>query len=335
MNPFLEAVKAFSQGNFTPFLHSECSFRKADKTFIDGKPAVMEHLREHPDFFKEMEIISPESIWTMSLKNAEGNLIKMYSENGLIHKISEFKPDEVRQRVRCVISYDGTNFAGFQTQNDVRTVQKEIASVVSVVNDYLTPVTGSSRTDSGVHAYGQVIHFDTHHDFIAQKWKMILNHALPEDIHVEECELVHPLFHARFDVISKEYRYVINLGEYCPLRRHYEWTIHQKIDLDVLQKELKKIEGTFDFASFCKGENEVTVRTIYEASMELNGTQLVLKFRGNGFLHNMIRLIVGSLIDIASGKSEMDMNQLIDDQNRTHTKSIAPGWGLYLVKINY
>jgi tRNA pseudouridine38-40 synthase len=335
MSGFLTAAKAFTEGLLASSLHSEAQMRLADKTLLAGKESISSYLVSHPGFFAGMERISPDSEATVSYKNGLGDFIKLFPVGNLVGKIVEFHPDDVRQRIRVTVEYDGTDFAGFQTQTADRTVQSELMKVVSMVNDRPTPVTGASRTDAGVHAYGQVVHFDTKHDFSESKWRMILNHALPHDIHVVSVEKVHPVFHARFDVYSKEYHYALNLGDPSALRRNYEWALDRMLDLDILKAELAKIVGTHDFQSFCKGENESTIRTIFSAEMAVEGDHVTLIFIGNGFLHNMIRLLVGALVNIASGKTDADMTAILADRNRDHTHLLAPAGGLYLKKIVY
>lgn len=335
MSKFMDSAKAFCDGNMLASLDGDVVLILADKSYQQGKQAIIDSLINQLDFFSGMKIISDDSNVTVSFRNAQDHLIKCYAKGNLIGKIVEFNPDDIRQRIKLVIEYDGTNFSGFQIQPNVRTVQKELMDILTVINNRPTGVTGASRTDALVHALEQTVHFDTKYDFSEEKWLTILNHALPKDIHVKTVKKVHPLFHSRFDVDRKEYQYIINLGEYSALKRNYEWTPGRKIDLDIIEKELFKLVGTFDFSSFCKGEKESTKRTIYEASMKVKNKHLYLTFIGNGFLHNMIRLIVGSLVEIASGQTDIDILAIIADKSRTYTQNLAFGGGLYLVKVIY
>lgn len=332
---FLQYAEQFKLGNLEGIFHPETRLIFPDKSVIFGRDSVLEYLRNHPQFFQGMERISPDSDVTVSFRIPDGDLIKIFSYEAYVGKIIWFEPSVVRQRIKLTLEYDGTEFRGFQMQKDLRTVQSELTEVLTRINNYPTPVTGASRTDAGVHALCQVVHFDTQYDFSEAKWKMILNHALPTDLHVIKAEKVHPLFHSRFDVSAKEYQYILNLGEYSALRRNQEWCLESPIDLAILERELKKIVGTHDFQSFCKGENESTIRTIYEASMKRDGDHLILTFHGDGFLHNMIRLLVGSMVAIASGLPSQDINSILADRNRDHTKYLAPSGGLYLVRIEY
>lgn len=333
---FADALRTFASGQIDETLfHPETGLRLPDKILLRGPEAVCAHLRAHPEFFAGLLRISPDSSVTVTFKNAAGNFVKVFSYEDRIGKIVQFVPDEVRQRIKLTLEYDGTDFFGFQRQKEDRTVQAELEAALSVINGEPTPVTGASRTDAGVHALGQTAHFDTHRDFSEAKWEMILNHALPKDIVVRKAEKVHPLFHSRYDVLRKEYRYLLRIGNPSALDRNREWAVPGPLDLTRLAAELKKIEGTHDFASFCKGENDDTVRTVYEARMETEGGRLLLTFVGDGFLHNMIRLIVGTLVDIASGKTEDDLSRILSEKSRRSTRSLAPAGGLYLVRIDY
>lgn len=332
---FFDALRGFQTGCLDGIFHREVGLRLPDKVLLIGPEAVADYLRIHPGFFAELRQISPDSPVTVTFQNGEGHLIKVFATEDRIGKIVEFHPDEIRQRIKLTIEYDGTDFAGFQIQPTGRTVQDELQKVLAIINANPTPVTGASRTDTGVHALGQVVHFDTKYDFSEEKWRMILRHALPADIGVKQVEKVHPLFHARYDVIRKEYRYVLNLGDYSALRRNREWTVDRSINREILAAQLHKITGVHDFAAFCKGTNEDTIRTVFETQIKDSGDRIELTFNGDGFLHNMIRLLVGSLVDIASGKSQGDIGAILKERNRMHTKSLAPAGGLYLVQIDY
>ncbi|MBN2504164.1 MAG: tRNA pseudouridine(38-40) synthase TruA, partial [Bacilli bacterium] len=157
---------------------------------------------------------------------------------------------------------------------------------------------------------------------------------LPDDIHVKTVYFAPVLFHSRFDVLAKEYRYTLNLGEYDPLRRNYEWTVDE-LDLGTLEKNLKQLLGSHDFTSFCTGDKEDRVRTIFKADYEIEDDKLQLVFIGDGFLHHMLRLIVFQLVLIASGKVDYDIESLINDMSRRRTTRLAPSGGLCLEKVIY
>ncbi len=238
------------------------------------------------------------------------------------------------RRIRALISYDGTLFYGFQAQKDERTVQAEIDSILTEINGFPTRLRGASRTDAGVHATGQVIDFETARVFTPAKWMHILNRRLPKDIHVKSVHVAPPLFHSRFDVEKKQYRYTLNQGEYDPLRRNFEWTV-ENLDLEVLKHNLGMLLGRHDFTSFCHGEKDDRTRTIFKADYENTGNRLELVFVGDGFLHYMLRLIVYQLVQIASGKVEHDIAGLLSDMSRKRTTRMAPAGGLCLEKVFY
>jgi tRNA pseudouridine38-40 synthase len=198
----------------------------------------------------------------------------------------------------------------------------------------MTVLNGASRTDTGVHAAGQVVHFDTTRTIPPDRWKVILNHSLSPDLHVVDASYAHPLFHSRFDVHEKEYRYTIDQGEFDPLRRRYAWYT-EAFDVSILEREMKSVLGTHDFTSFCTGEQDIPIRTIREARVERDGTKVVLVFIGEGFLHHMIRILVATLVRIAQGRMKEDIASLIAARSRVKTKEIAPAAGLCLMRVKY
>ncbi|HOW37685.1 MAG TPA: hypothetical protein PLZ76_02110, partial [Bacillota bacterium] len=154
---FAEALSRFQTGNPDGILHPEAGLRLPDKVLIRGETAVAEYFRAHPELFSGLVPISPDSEVTVTFKNNGGALIKIFAYEGKIGKIVEFRPDDIRQRLKLTIEYDGTDFSGFQIQPEGRTVQDELQKAVSLINGSPTAVTGASRTDAGVHALGQVV----------------------------------------------------------------------------------------------------------------------------------------------------------------------------------
>ena len=232
------------------------------------------------------------------------------------------------------IEYDGTMYYGMQKQSSsaIDTIQEEIEKALKLMLKKDVIVFVSSRTDRGVHAKGQVVHFFGE-GISPKNYKTALNGLLPKDIRIIKAYARSQLFNCRFDVVKKEYQYIIDMGEYDVFSKNYVW--FTKINnISKMRDELSSLLGTHDFVAFCKGEKEDTVRTIYEASLHLCENRVVLKFVGDGFLHNMIRLIVGSLIEIdESGVGSL--KYIIDSRDKTKTARIAPASGLYLMKIYY
>lgn len=243
------------------------------------------------------------------------------------------------QRMKCIVSYDGTLFSGYQVQVDKRTVQSELESVLEKMHKKTVKVVASGRTDAGVHALGQVIHFDTHLDIPEERWVSALNAMLPKDIAVLSAESVSETFHARYDAKGKTYKYEIQLSKIRnPLMRHYSYHYPYPVDEGRIEKAISYAIGTHDFSSFCAANTDVKdkVRTIHSIECERSGDLLTLTYTGNGFLYNMVRILTGTLIEIGSGRREPDeMEQIIAACDRSAAGKTAPPQGLYLQKVYY
>lgn len=243
------------------------------------------------------------------------------------------------QRMKCIISYDGTLFSGYQVQVDKRTVQSELESILEKMHKKPVKVVASGRTDAGVHALGQVIHFDTHLDIPADRWVQALNAMLPKDIAVLSAEPVRENFHARYDAKGKTYKYEIQLSKIRnPLMRHYAYHYPYSIDKVRIEKAITYAIGTHDFSSFCAANTDVKdkVRTIHSIECEIAGDLLTLTYTGNGFLYNMVRILTGTLIEIGTGRREPEeMEQIIAACDRSKAGKTAPPQGLYLQKVYY
>ena len=245
-------------------------------------------------------------------------------------------------RYKAVIAYDGTKFNGFQAQPNGRTVQEEIEKTLTKMNDgQLIQVFGSGRTDAGVHALGQVIHFDYPDDRPLERLRFGLDTQTPEDISVKCVEKVSSDFHARYHVIEKTYQFRVDIGKpRSPFRRYYASYFPYPLDLDKIRRALPDLLGTHDFTSFCASGSSVEdkVRTIHEASLSVNpqGDELVFTFRGDGFLYKMIRILVGTLLKIGNGRLAEDaIPAIIEAKNRDLAGPTAHPEGLYLVEVVY
>ena len=243
-------------------------------------------------------------------------------------------------RYKCTVSYDGTLFHGFQSQGMLRTVQKEIEDVLYIIHKKPVTIYASGRTDALVHAYGQVFHFDS--EIVMKEWNMqnAINTRLPKDIYISSVEIVDESFHARFSAVKKEYHYLISLGAFNPLKRNYVFHPsypRSKIDYNKMEEASKIFIGTHDFKSFTKNHIiENTVRTIYDLKFEYNDDLLTIKIVGNGFLHNMVRIIVGMLYEVGKGNiTKDDLIKIMEAKDRTKAPKIAPSNGLYLFKVYY
>ncbi|XMB67638.1 tRNA pseudouridine(38-40) synthase TruA [Mycoplasmatota bacterium zrk1] len=239
-------------------------------------------------------------------------------------------------RIKCTVSYDGTNYNGWQKQVNQPTIQGQIeASIQKLHNGLYIKTHGASRTDSGVHANNQVFHFDTELDLAPYRWKIAINNYLSDDIYIKKVEIVGDDFHARYDVKKKEYKYYVNLNEYNPLlrdRMHFE---RRNLNVELMKKEVKEIIGRHNFKSFTGGTiYDNYVREIFDASITNNNGILEFTFIGSGFLRYMVRTIVGTLIEIGYGKKN-NIKEILISENRNCAGKSESSVGLYLDKIWY
>jgi tRNA pseudouridine38-40 synthase len=243
-------------------------------------------------------------------------------------------------RYKCQVAYDGTAFHGYQVQPNKRTVQLELeAALLKLHKGREVKVTASGRTDAGVHAKGQVIHFDSDLGIPVLKWPLALNAVLPSEIAILTVEEVDLDFHARFDAVGKEYRYFVdNRKIRDPFQRNYSHHFPFSLEIERMQEACAHLIGEYDFTSFCSAKTEVVdrVRTIYELDLSMEGEQLMFRFRGNGFLYNMVRIIVGTLLQVGTGDIEPDsIPGILAKHDRIYAGKTAPPQGLYLWEVFY
>ncbi|MGM0122999.1 tRNA pseudouridine(38-40) synthase [Enterococcus sp. AZ194] len=245
-------------------------------------------------------------------------------------------------RYKATISYDGTNFNGFQRQPNGRTVQEEVEKTLKkMANGKTIQIFGSGRTDAGVHAIGQVIHFDYPETRPLERMRFGLDTQTPEDIAVKSVEIVQEDFHARYLVTEKTYQFRVDIGKpRSPFRRFYASYFPYPIDVEKIQRALPDLLGTHDFTAFCASGSPIEdkVRTIYEAKMTVNeaGDELLFTFRGDGFLYKMIRILVGTLLKIGNGRMpEGVLPEIIASKDRNLAGPTAHPEGLYLVEVKY
>ena len=246
------------------------------------------------------------------------------------------------QRYFITFSYDGTNFSGYQKQPRERTIQNELEKSLKEINENKkVEVHASGRTDAKVHALNQKAHFDLDIKITKEKLKKALNSLLPEDIHIKNVEEVSDNFHARYNAKGKEYIYKINMGEYKPLERNYVYQYNNRLDVTEIERAMKYLEGTHNFKSFTKTDEEKDdyVRTLSQTNLirdlkDVN--KITLVFVGTGFLRYMVRNMVGTLIEVGEGKRKSeDIITILKEQNRTHAGKTAAPEGLYLKNVFY
>lgn len=244
------------------------------------------------------------------------------------------------KRMKATVSYDGTNFSGYQSQPGMRTVQAEIdKALVKLHKDPTSHAVASGRTDAGVHALGQVIHFDTPLD-IGDRWLMALNVLLPKDVRITEIERVEDDFHARYGAKGKTYQYKWSYGKLqSPFDRNF--TVHlgnSDPDIERMNAGAAYLIGTHDFTSLCSAKTATTnkVRTIRKLTLERQQDELILEVEGDGFLYNMVRTIAGVLLAVGIGWDEPeDIQKILEAKDRQSAGKTAAAHGLYLMEVTY
>lgn len=245
------------------------------------------------------------------------------------------------KRVKATVAYDGTNFSGYQLQPGLRTVQLEIdRALVKIHKDETIHSVASGRTDAGVHANGQVLHFDTPLSLPEDRWKMALNVLLPTDIRIIDVVYVDEEFHARYSATGKTYVYKWSSAEvHSPFERHY--SVHlgrSKPDLERMKEAATYLIGTHDFTSYCSSKTATSnrIRTVRLLTLEKQGNELIMTIEGDGFLYNMVRTIAGMLFAVGVGRyTPMDIKKILDLKDRQAAGKTAPAHGLYLEEVTY
>ncbi len=245
-----------------------------------------------------------------------------------------------RGKIALLVQYDGTAYNGWQIQNNGRTIQEELEKALKIFFREPCRVVASGRTDTGVHALGQVIHFSLQRDVSLQKICIGLNGILPYDISVLNAYSVPERFHARFSAVEREYRYYIyNNRLRSPFMRYRAMWYHEPLDEAYLDAAASHLVGEKDFASFCKkreAETVNTVRKISEIGVRRKNEYVILTVRGNAFLHNMIRIIVGTLIAMyREGADPSSIERILARADRDFGGATVPPYGLYLSRVTY
>ena len=245
------------------------------------------------------------------------------------------------QRLRLLVAYDGTPFAGWQSQSHRNTIQDHVERAFERVLGKPVRAHGAGRTDAGVHALAQCAHVDLPNDRLsAARWAEALNALLPPTIRVLRCQYVSNDFHARLSAKRKIYRYRIWLAPVLPpFEYRRAWHIPRPIDLKILKRAARQFAGTHDFAAFAanRGKQESnTVRTIHSLRIQQKGPCVTIEFDGDGFLYKMVRLIVGSLVKCALGKMRVeDVTTRLNAGEVGSARFAAPAEGLCLVRVRY
>lgn len=244
------------------------------------------------------------------------------------------------KRIRLWVSYDGTNYHGWQIQNNGITIESELNKALSDLYKQEIKVIGASRTDAGVHALGNVAVYDVDSPIPANKVCYALNARLPEDIRVTRSEEVPADWHPRKCESRKTYEYRIYLGEILPpVKRLYCHHVYRALDIEAMRRAAAHLVGEHDFKSFCQenAQVETTVRTVHAIDLiETKDQELLIRVTGNGFLYNMVRIIVGTLLEVGYGRWNPEyVDEILNKKDRGFAGPTAPAKGLTLMKYNF
>ncbi len=242
-------------------------------------------------------------------------------------------------RVKLIVEYDGTNYAGWQRQLNGLSVQEVLERAFAAASGESVRIHGAGRTDAGVHAMAQTAHLNTQCTIPPEKICYALNMHLPPDIRVKSSEQVHDNFHARFDAKGKHYRYTIdNAAHASAVYRHTTAHVRSSLDVAAMREAAAYILGTHDFATFCASGSEVkdTVRTVYSLDITEEKPFIHIDIKGSGFLYHMVRIVAGTLIEIGQKKrTTASMRDIIESKDRERAGVTAPAKGLMLVSVYY
>jgi tRNA pseudouridine38-40 synthase len=242
--------------------------------------------------------------------------------------------------IRLDLSYDGTDFSGWQRQKNARSVQEEIEKALAIMHRHPVEVSGAGRTDAGVHAERQTAHFRTDIRSIpADRFRLALNKLLPPDVRILESSQVDPGFHARYDARLRSYRYFIETAAECPpWRARYAWHLHRRLDLARLNAMASALIGEVDFTAFssARDPSENRSRFVYGASWRYEGSLAVFEISANAFLWRMVRSLVGSMVEYEhDGRDGEWMRTILASRDRSLAGVTAPACGLFLWNVEY
>ncbi len=245
-----------------------------------------------------------------------------------------------KRRIMLTVAYDGTAYSGFAVQeNTPETIEGKLNEAIERLTGEKTEVIGASRTDAGVHAYGNVVVFDTESTIPGDRFIFAINHELPQDIRITDSREVSPDFHPRHCNTEKTYEYrILNTPISVPTKRLYACHFSMPLDVDIMNEAAAYLVGEHDFTSFCNAQSQALshVRTVKDVHVTRNGDEVVISVTGNGFLYNMVRIIAGTLMQIGRGKGgPSQMKTILEKKNRAAAGPTAPPQGLFLMKYEF
>lgn len=243
------------------------------------------------------------------------------------------------KNVKLTIEYDGTNYSGWQRQNNALTIQQTIEEVLNSITGENQRITGSSRTDAGVHARGFVGNFMTDSPIPSSKFRDVLNSKLPNDIVIIKSEEVEIDFNARFNSKGKTYSYtILNRKQRPAIGRNYVYHFKRDLNIEAMKLAANCFIGTHDFEAFKSsgGNTKTTVRTISDLNIKIDGDSIIFLITGDGFLYNMVRIIVGTIIEVGIGRIRPEtIKDIILSKKREKAGPCIPASGLCLEKVYY
>lgn len=242
-------------------------------------------------------------------------------------------------RVRAWVAYDGSSYSGWQKQTNGTGIQSVMEEALGRIHKTATAVTASGRTDAGVHALGQAVHFDRVGSISARGYYNALNTLLPKDIRILKIEFVDPAFHARFSAKRKVYEYIVTNDLDSPFNDRYKLRTNRKIDAEKMEQAASVLLGTHDFTSFTHAkidENKPRTKTIYSITARKNGLDTIFRFEGTGFLRYQVRMMMGTLLAVNDGRIQpRDVTRILQAKDKEACKFNAPSQGLYLAHVGY
>ena len=243
------------------------------------------------------------------------------------------------RNIKLTIEYDGKDFNGWQKQPNKLNIQGTIEQAIKSITGEDVELNASGRTDAGVHALGQVANFKTNSQIPIEKFAMAINSKLKKSIIIKKAEDVDERFHSRLNCKKKTYRYIINNSpEGTAIYRYLETHIPQKLNFEKMKQALKYIEGEHHFKAFKASgtSSKNSIRTIYETNIYENEDRIIIELTGNGFLYNMVRIIVGTLVEVGMGKIEpSQIENILKEGKRENAGKTLPPNGLYLLEVKY
>lgn len=245
----------------------------------------------------------------------------------------------VERNIQLIIEYDGSNYCGWQIQKNAISIQEVLNKAIEKITKENICITGSGRTDAGVHALGQSAHFKTQTTIPINKIAFAINSQLPKDIRIQAAIERNMDFHSRYSAVGKIYEYrILNSKHDSALAYNRSYHIRERLDVDKMREAAKAFLGTHDFTAFSSVHSSVInkVRRIDYSDFDIDGAHIIYRIKGNGFLYNMVRIIIGTLIQVGKGKIDYkEIPLIISSKDRAKAGPTAAAHGLYLQKVLY